>query len=97
LLVVGLVFVLFFVIVFWFFFVEDFDGGVWFCEVESFWGWGYGADYVGGVGLGAEFGRVDGGELEAVEEGGGAAGFELAQGEGVDDDREGGLDGLAIF
>ena len=35
--------------------------------------------------------------MEAVEEGGGAAGLELAEGEGVDDDGESGLDGFAVF
>jgi len=48
-------FVLLFVILivlFAFFFVEDFYGGVWFCEVEAFWGRVDGADYVWGVGLG---------------------------------------------
>ena len=42
-------------------------------------------------------GGVDGGKLEAVEEGGGAFGLEVSGGEGVDDDGEGDLDGLAVF
>jgi hypothetical protein len=40
---------------------------------------------------------VVGGELEAVEESGGAPGVELPGGESVDDDGEGELDGLAVF
>jgi hypothetical protein len=52
---------------------------------------------LGGVGLGAQGGGVDGGELEAVEEGGGATGLQVSGGEGVDDDGEGDLDGFAVF
>ena len=37
------------------------------------------------------------GELEAVEQGGGAFDVELSGGEGVDDDGEGDLYGLSVF
>jgi hypothetical protein len=46
---------------------------------------------------GRRAGGVAGGELDSVEEGGGAFGFEVAGGEGVDDDGECSLDGLAVF
>jgi hypothetical protein len=75
----------------------EIEHGAGFGEVEALGGGVDGADYFGGVGLEVEMGGVDGGELEAVEEGGGAAGFELAEGQGVDDYGEGGLDGLAVF
>jgi hypothetical protein len=42
-------------------------------------------------------GGVGAGELEAVEEGGGVAAFELTGGEGVDDELESDLDGLAVL
>ena len=71
--------------------------GAGFGEVEAVWGGVSAEDYVGGVGFGVEAGGVHGGELEAVEEGGGALGFDVAGGEGVDDDGEGDLDGLAVF
>ena len=54
-------------------------------------------EYVGWVGRDVEAGGVVAGKLEAVEESGGAADFELAGGEGVDDDGERGLDGVAVF
>ncbi len=54
-------------------------------------------DDAGGVGFGAEAGGVAGCELEAVEQGGGAPGVEMAGGEGVDDDGESDLDGFAVF
>lgn len=77
--------------------VVDLEGGSGFGQVEAFGGGLDGADHVGGVGAEVEVGGVDGGELEAVEEGGGAAGVELAGSECVDDDGEGDLDGLAVF
>jgi hypothetical protein len=86
-----LVFFVFFVV------VKDFDCGAGFGEVEAFGGGFGGADDVGCVGFGVEAGGVHGGQLEAVEEGGGAFGFEVAGGEGVDDDGEGDLDGFAVF
>ena len=66
-------------------------------EGEAF-GSGFGGEGgVAGGELGVDGGGVRAGELEAVEDGGGAAGVELAGGEGVDDDGEGDLDGLAVF
>ena len=76
---------------------EEGEGGAWFCEVEAVGGGFEGADDVGGVGLELEAGGVHAGELEAVEEGGGAFGLEVSGGQGVDDDGEGDLDGLAVF
>jgi hypothetical protein len=35
--------------------------------------------------------------LQAVEQGGGAFGLEFAGGQGVDDEREGNLDGFSVF
>jgi len=66
-------------------------------EVEAVGAGVYVADDFGGVGSGVEAGGVVGGQLQAVEESGGAAGVEIAGGEGVDDDREGDLNGLAIL
>ena len=40
---------------------------------------------------------VGGGELEAVEQGGGRLGVEVSSREGVDDLGEGDLDGFAVF
>jgi hypothetical protein len=51
----------------------------------------------GAKGSGLEAGGVVRGELEAVEQGGGALDVELSGGEGVDDDREGDLDGFAVL
>jgi hypothetical protein len=75
----------------------EIEHGAGFGEVEALGGGVDGADYFGGVGLEVEMGGVNGGELEAVEEGGGAPGLEISSGEGVDDDGEGDLDGFAIF
>ena len=55
------------------------------------------ADHAGGVGFGLEAGGVAGGKLEAVEQGCGALGVEVAGGEGVNDDGESNLDGFAVF
>ena len=77
--------------------VAGFEGGAWFGEVEAFDGWLDGADDVGGEGFGGEAAGVVAGELESVEQGDGALGFELAGGEGVDDDGESDLDGFAVF
>jgi len=73
------------------------EGGAGFGEVEAFGGGFDGADGVGGVGFGVEAAGVVAGELEAVEQGGGAFDVELSGGEGVDDDGEGDLDGLAVL
>jgi hypothetical protein len=93
---------LLFVVIILFFVVEvievvGFEGGAWFCQVEAF-GRGFdGADDVGCEGLGLEAAGVVAGELEAVEESGGALDVELSGGEGVDDDGEGDLDGFAVL
>ena len=71
--------------------------GTLFDEIESLRGGLYVADDVGGVGFEAKVGGVAGGDLEAVEQSGGAAGLEMARGQGVDDHREGELDGLRCF
>ena len=79
------------------FVVGNFEDCAGFGEVEAFGGGVDGADDVWGVGFGVEACGVHAGELETVEEGGGASGLEVAGGEGVDDDGEGDLDGLAVF
>ncbi|WP_433984167.1 hypothetical protein RBB78_03070 [Tunturiibacter empetritectus] len=66
-------------------------------EVEAVGAGLYVADDFGGVGFGVEAGGVVGGQLQAVEEGGGAAGVQIAGGEGVDDDGEGDLNGFAVL
>ena len=96
------VFVFFFLIFFVFFVAEvvevfGVEGGSGFGEVEAFGGGFDDADDVGCVGPGLEAGGVVAGELEAVEQGGGALDVELPGGEGVDDDGEGDLDGFAVF
>jgi hypothetical protein len=98
----ALVFVLLFVFVVFadVFFVVDFDElehGAGFGEVEAFGGGFDGADLVGSVGVVVEAPDVAAGDLEAVEEGGGALVVELPGGEGVDDDGESDLDGFAVF
>ncbi len=45
----------------------------------------------------ADAGGVGAGELETIEQGGRTTRLESAGGEGVDDDGERGLDGLAVF
>jgi hypothetical protein len=77
--------------------VFDFADGAGLGEVEAFGGGFDGADDVGGEGFGLQAGGVIGSELEAVEQGGGALDVELSGGEGVDDDGESDLDGLAVF
>src|SRR5205814_83302 len=77
--------------------VGDFVDGSRFGEVEPFGGGFDGADGVDGVGFGAKVASVVAGEVEAVEQGGGSFGVELAGGESVDDDGEGDLDGFAVF
>ena len=68
-----------------------------FCEVQAF-GRGFdGADDVGCGRFGLEVASVVGGELQAIEQGGGALGVKLSGSEGVDDDGEGDLDGLAVL
>ena len=93
---------LFFFVIVFFFVVEvvevfGIEGGAWFGEVEAFGGGFDVADGAGGVGLGLEAAGVVAGELEAVEESGGSLDFELAGGEGVDDDGEGDLDGFSVL
>jgi hypothetical protein len=66
-------------------------------EVEAVGGGFDGADGSGGRGFVVEAAGVVAGELEAVEQGGGAFDVELAGGEGVDDDGEGDLYGLSVF
>src|ERR1700745_4119069 len=51
----------------------------------------------GANGLVLQAACVVAGELEAVEESGGALDVEVAGGESVDDDGEGDLDGFAVF
>jgi hypothetical protein len=77
--------------------VVGIKGSAWFCEVENFAGWLDGTDDVGGEGFGGEAAGVVRGELESVEQGDGALGFEFAGGQGVDNDRESDLDGFAVF
>ncbi len=77
--------------------VFDFEYRAGLGEVEAFGGGFDGADGVGGIGFGVEAAGVVAGELEAVEQGGGALDVEIAAGERVDDDGEGDLDGLAVF
>ncbi len=55
------------------------------------------ADGAGGGRVGVEARGVRGGELEAVEKGGGSLDLEVAGGEGVDDLGEGDLDVLAVL
>src|ERR1700736_5369257 len=85
-----------FVIVVIFVELRDLEDCTGFGEVEAVGGGFEGSDDLGGVGPG-ELGGVHAGELEAVEEGGGAFGVEIAGGQGVDDDGEGDLNGLAVF
>lgn len=73
------------------------DDGSGFGDVEALGSGLDGADEFGREVLRRTMGGVDGGELESVEESGGAAGVELPMGEGVDDDGEGDLDGVAVF
>jgi hypothetical protein len=90
----------FFVLVFFviiFFEFEDLEDSAGFGEIEAVGGGVEGADDAGGVGFGLEACRITGGELEAVEQGGGALSVEVAGGEGVDDDGESDLDGFAVF
>jgi hypothetical protein len=75
----------------------DFYGGSRLGEVEAVRAGLYVADDSGGIGLADEPGGVVGGQLEAIEQGGGAAGVQIAGGEGVDDDGEGDLDGFSVF
>ncbi len=55
------------------------------------------ADELGGLGDDGEAAGVAGGELEAVEEDGGALGVDGVHGEGADDLGEGELDGFAVL
>ena len=99
-----LFFVGFFVVLFVCFFVIvevieiiGVNGGAGFCEIQAF-GRGFdGADDVGCEGSGLEAASILGGELEPVEQGGGAPGIKLSGCERVDDDGEGDLDGFAIL
>src|ERR1700736_2132498 len=86
-----------FVIIFIIFEFRDFEDCTGFGQVETFGGGLEGADDLGGVGPGVGPGGVHAGELEAVEEGGGAFGVEVSGGKGVDDDGEGDLDRFAVF
>jgi hypothetical protein len=82
--------------------LELFFGRVFFGEgsgegqVEAVGGLDGGTDESLGFGS-AGAGEVHAGELEAVEQGGGALGVEFPGGEGIDDEREGQLDGVAVF
>jgi hypothetical protein len=67
------------------------------CEVASGFCAGDGADDGGGVGFDDDGLRVGGGELEAVEEDGGAFGVDAIAGEGGDEEGDGDLDGLGVF
>jgi hypothetical protein len=78
-------------------FVGDIDDGSGLGEVEAVGRGLDGENYVAGGGLGVEVARVVAGQLEAVEDGGGALGFELAGGEGVDYCGDGELDGFSVF
>ena len=57
----------------------------------------YGADDRGGVGLDVDGAGVGGGELQGVEDGGGAAGVDAVAGEGGDDEGDGDLNGFGVF
>ena len=54
---------------------------------------GFGGGFVGGL----DFGQVEAGDLEAVEEEAGAARIDLVCGDALEDLADGGLDGGAIF
>ena len=57
----------------------------------------YVADYSAGERLGGDGFCVGGGQLEAVEEDGGALGVDAVAGEGGDEERDGDLDGFGVF
>jgi hypothetical protein len=88
-----LVFFLFFVL----FVFGDLEYGARFGEIEAVGGGVETTDDAGSVGFVVEASSVAGGELEAVEQGGSSLGVEVSGGEGVDDDGESNLDGLAVF
>jgi hypothetical protein len=66
-------------------------------DIEAF-GRGFdAADDAAGVGFCVEAAGVAGGQLKTVEQDGGALDIEIADGQGVDDDRERDLHGFAVF
>jgi hypothetical protein len=94
--------ILFFVFIFVDVFIEavevvGFEGCAWLGEVEAVGRGLDGVDDVGGVGFDGKAAGVVAGELETVEQSDGSFGFELAGGEGVDDDGKSDLDGFAVF
>jgi hypothetical protein len=66
-------------------------------EVASGFGAGDGANDGGGIGLDDDGFRVGGGELEAVEEDGGAFGVDAVACECGDEKRDGDLNGFGVF
>jgi hypothetical protein len=92
-----IVVVVFVIFVVGFGFFGEVDDGSGLGEVEAVGGGLDGEDDVGGVGLGVDALSIVAGQLEAVEDGGGALGLELAGGEGVDYCGDGELDGFAIL
>src|SRR5271155_4706771 len=72
-------------------------GFVFYGEVEAGFGAGEGADDGGGGGFDGDGAGVGGGELESVEEDGGAFGVDAVAGEGSDEEGDGDLDGFDVF
>jgi hypothetical protein len=77
--------------------VSDLERGSGLCEVQAIGGRFDVTDDFGCVGFGVEAGGIVRGQLKAVKQRRGAAGVELSSSQGIDDDREGNLYGLAIF
>jgi hypothetical protein len=73
-----------------------FEHGARFSDVEAFGSGLDCSDYIPANWV-ADAGGVGAGELETIEQGGRTARLESAGGEGVDDDGDRGLDGLAVF
>jgi len=69
---------------------EDAEGGV---DGDLFDGLGF----AGGFGVGLDFGEVEAGDLEAVEEEAGAAGVDVVGGDALEDLADGSLDRGAVF
>ena len=68
-----------------------------YCKVDAGFGAGEGSDDGGGGGFDGDGTGVGGGELEAVEEDGGAFGVDAVAGESGDEEGDGDLDRLDVF